>query len=57
MPVQQDIRDAIAAGNRELAEELYEVVLSKKGGRGIGGQDQQELTALIEAIPVKKAKK
>lgn len=47
MPVTQDIRDAIDRGDKAAAQALYDEVLSKRGGRGLSGHDQQILSSDI----------
>lgn len=50
MPTIDHIRDAIASGDKAQAQRLYDEVLSKRGGRGLSGHDQQILTAGIERM-------
>lgn len=50
MPVTQDIRDAIERGDKATAQALFDEVLSKRGGRGLSGHDQQILSQEIERM-------
>jgi len=47
MPVTQDIRNAIDRGDKAAAQLLYDEVLSKRGGLGLSGHDQQILSREI----------